>query len=62
MPALDLPFLLLPSGISLPMSGSVKTYIGKNIMLENLHLRFDSFVMLVYSFSESKTTYRPIYD
>ena len=35
-----------------------KTYICKNTVLKNLNLNFERVVMLVYSFSEGKPTYR----
>ena len=38
----------------------IKTYICQNAELENLNLRFERFVMLVYSFSERKITCRPL--
>ena len=35
-----------------------KTYLRQNTVLENSNLRFERFVMLVYSFAERNTTYK----
>ena len=39
-----------------------KTYFCQNNVLQILNLSLDSFFMLVYSYSEGKTTYRPLKD